>query len=246
MKNLTRRPELLTVALLVCIAGLSASAACGSSEEAEPTPIATPAPAEVTPTPRPAAAPTQQAASSAEAGVAVTIGEGTTARYVIGEQLANRDLPNDAIGETSNVSGSIVFDADGRVLPELSTLMVDVSTLTSDSSRRDNYLRGNSLETATYPEARLVVNEAAGLPWPLPNSGRATFTLAGDFTVRDVTRPVIWEVDAEFGPRIVGQAVTDFTFDYFEMSKPRLAFILSLDDEIRLELDFTASVEATP
>ena len=246
MKNLTCRTESLTMALLVCIAGLIASIACGLSEVAEPTPIATPAPAEVTPTPQSVAAPTQQAASSADGGVAVAIGEGTTARYIIGEQLANRDLPNDAIGETSNVSGSIVFDADGRVLPELSTLVVDVSTLTSDSIRRDNYLRGNSLETATYPEARFVVNDVAGLPWPLPNSGRATFTLAGDFTVRDVTRPVNWEVDAEFGPRIVGQAVTDFTFDDFEMSKPRLAFILSLNDEIRLELDFTASVDTTP
>ena len=81
----------------------------------------------------------------------VTIGDESLARYVIGEQLANRDLPNDAIGETPNVSGSIVFDADGRVMPELSALVVDVSTLRSDSDRRDNYLRGNTLQTGDLP-----------------------------------------------------------------------------------------------
>ena len=186
--------------------------------------------------------PTQPGAMGGDGQVTITIGDGTLARYVIGEQLANRDLPNDAIGETSNVSGSIVFDADGKVVPEHSSLVVDVSTLVSDSDRRDNYLRGNSLQTGAYPEATLVVNEVVDLPWPLPESGEATFVLIGDFTVRDVTKVVKWDVTAQFGPEVTGQAVAVFTFDYFEMSKPRLAFILSLDDEIRLEIEFLATV----
>ena len=202
----------------------------------------TPMAGELAPAQDPTAEPAGPGDSGGESRVTVTIGDESLARYVIGEQLANRDLPNDAIGETSNVSGSIVFDADGKVVPELSSLVVGVSTLESDSGRRDNYLRGNSLQTDTYPEARLAVTEAIDLPWPLPDSGQATFMLVGDFTVRDVTKVVKWDVTAQFGPQITGQAVAVFTFDYFEMSKPRLAFILSLDDEIRLEIDFLASV----
>ena len=198
---------------------------------------------ELAPAQDPTVEPDQPDASGGEDRVTITIGDGTLARYVIGEQLANRDLPNDAIGETPNVSGSIVLDANGKVVPKLSTLVVDVSALRSDSNRRDNYLRGNTLQTSTYPEARLAVNEVIDLPWPLPDGGQATFMLIGDFTVRDVTKVVKWDVTAEFGSQITGQAVAVFTFDYFEMSKPRLAFILSLDDEIRLELDFVASVE---
>ena len=205
----------------------------------------TPSASELAPAQDPTAEAVQPGASGGEGRVAITIGDESLARYVIGEQLANRDLPNDAIGETPNVSGGIVFDADGKVVPELSTLVVDVSALRSDSNRRDNYLRGNTLQTSTYPEARLAVSEAIDLPWPLPESGQATFMLIGDFTVRDVTKVVKWDVTVEFGPEITGQAVAVFTFDYFEMSKPRLAFILSLDDEIRLELDFVASVEGT-
>ena len=201
----------------------------------------TPSASELAPAQDPTPDPTEAPAPS-DGGVTVGIGNGTLARYVIGEQLANRDLPNDAIGETANVSGSIVFDADGNVVPEQSTLVVDVSTLESDSGRRDNYLRGNSLQTGAYPEARLVVNEVVDLPWPLPDSGEARFMLIGDFTVRDVTKVTKWEVTAQFGPHFTGQAATVFTFDYFELSKPRLAFILSLDDEIRLEIDFVASV----
>ena len=206
------------------------------------TPPDTPSATELAPAQDPTPDATEPPAPASEGGVTITIGDGTVARYVIGEQLANRDLPNDAIGETSNVSGTIVFDAAGNVVPSQSTLAVDVSTLESDSGRRDNYLRGNSLQTGTYPEARLVVNEAVDLPWPLPDSGEAAFTLIGDFTVRDVTKVVKWDVTAQFGAEITGQAAAVFTFDYFELSKPRLAFILSLDDEIRLEIDFAASV----
>lgn len=204
------------------------------------TPPDTPSANELAPAQDQTPEPTQP--GEARGGATITIGDGTLARYVIGEQLANRDLPNDAIGETPNVSGSIVFDGDGNVLSEQSTLVVDVSTLESDSGRRDNYLRDNSLQTATFREATLVVTDVVNLPWPLPESGEATFMLIGDFTVRDVTKQVEWEVTAQFGPEISGQAVTVFTFDYFEMSKPRLAFILSLDDEIRLEIDFVASL----
>ena len=204
------------------------------------TPPDTPSASELAPAQDPTPDPTEAPASSGR--VTVAIGDGTVARYIIGEQLANRDLPNDAIGETSNVTGSIVFDADGNIVPDQSTLVVDVSTLESDSGRRDNYLRGNSLQTEAYPEARLAVNEVFDLPWPLPESGEAAFMLIGDFTVRDVTKVVKWDVTAQFGPEITGQAVAVFTFDYFELSKPRLAFILSLDDEIRLELDFVATV----
>ena len=89
----------------------------------------TPGASELAPAQDPTVEPDQPDASGGEDRVTITIGDGTLARYVIGEQLANRDLPNDAIGETPNVSGSIVLDADGKVVPELSTLVVDVSTL---------------------------------------------------------------------------------------------------------------------
>ena len=62
--------------------------------------------------------------------------EGSEARYRVQEQLAQRDLPNDAVGATNNVSGSIVVDHNGAVVPEQSRIVVDVASLESDSTRR--------------------------------------------------------------------------------------------------------------
>jgi hypothetical protein len=39
------------------------------------------------------------------------------------------------------------------------------------------------------------------------------------------------------GEEVVGQATTVFTFDYFNLAKPRVPLVLSVEDDIRLEID---------
>ena len=174
----------------------------------------------------------------------ITLTVGSEARYIIGEQLARRNLPNDAIGETSDISGTINLDSSGKVDPTRSLISVNLRNLKSDESRRDRFLRENALETNEFPEMEVVARELPGLPWPLPDSGEATFQLVSNLTVHGETRPVTWEVVARFGPDTVsGTARTTVTFDQFNMKKPSLFFIVSVNDEIDLELDFEASLE---
>ena len=208
-----------------------------------PVPTDTPEP---TNTPAPAAAPTEDAGSGAETTVAsgteFVIQAGARARYLIREQLASLDFPNDAIGETGDVSGSIIFDAGGGIVSPGSKIVVDLRGLRSDSDRRDGYVRNRSLQTDTYPNAEFIIREAAGLPWPLPAQGEASFQLLGDMTVHGVTRPLTWDVAGSFdGNSFTGQAKTNFTFEEFEIDVPRVRVVLSVDNDIRLEVDFTAA-----
>ena len=210
---------------------------------AVPVPADTPEP---TNAPAPAAAPTEEAGSGSETTVAggteFVIQAGARARYLIREQLASLDFPNDAIGETGDVSGSIIFDADGGIVTPGSKIVVDLRGLRSDSDRRDGYVRNRSLETDTYPNAEFIIREAAGLSWPLPSQGGASFQLLGDMTVHGVTRPLTWDVAGSFdGDSFTGQAKTNFTFEEFEIDVPRVRVVLSVDNDIRLEVDFTAA-----
>jgi polyisoprenoid-binding protein YceI len=153
------------------------------------------------------------------------------------------DFPNDAVGETSDVSGTITFGDDGKVQADASTITVELATLQSDSGRRDGYVRNRSLETDAHPLAEFVVRETPGLPWPLPTSGEASFQMIGDMSLHGVTSPLTWDVTAQFSEGAVsGLAKTNFTFGEFEMDIPRVRVVLSVDDDIRLELDFQASV----
>jgi polyisoprenoid-binding protein YceI len=165
---------------------------------------------------------------------------GNEVRYRVTEQLAGFDLPNDAVGRTSAVAGAVVLDSAGRVVAADSRITATVSGLASDRSRRDGYVRGRILETDSFPSVTLRPTAVHGLPWPLPTSGTASFTLAGDLTIKGTTRPSTWTVMAAFrGDTVSGLASTAFTFPDFGLNQPRVPIVLSVGDTIRLEYDFT-------
>jgi polyisoprenoid-binding protein YceI len=172
----------------------------------------------------------------------VTTPEGNAVRYRVREQLVGVELPNDAVGETSDVTGAITFDESGKVIPSASTFQVHVAALKSDRDRRDGYVRGRLLEASEHPTVELTPTAIEGLTLPLPTSGSRTFQLRGDLTVRGVTRPTTWQVNATFeGAKVTGSAATTFTFAEFGLTQPRVPVVLSVADTIKLEYDFSLS-----
>lgn len=161
------------------------------------------------------------------------------ARYRVREQLAGFDFPSDAVGSTSNLTGTIVLDGSGMIVPSRSEFRIQLASLTTDNDRRDRYVRGRTLEVEQYPEAVLVPLRFVGLADPRTPSGRTSFQLEADLTLHGETRPTVWEVTAEIGPETVsGFATTAFPFHTFDIAIPQVARVLSVDDNIRLELDF--------
>jgi polyisoprenoid-binding protein YceI len=186
------------------------------------------------------ASPAGRSASAQAAGpVRYTIvPERSEARYRIREQLAGVNFPNDAVGTTRAIEGGIAFDAQGRIVVGQSRFTVDLKTLTSDQPRRDGYVRRNTLETERYSAAVFIPTDVRGLSVSVPQSGTATLELTGDFTVRTVTRRTTWQATATFsGAEVDVRARTAFRFADLGLQIPRVASVLSVDDNIRLELD---------
>lgn len=164
---------------------------------------------------------------------------GNEARYYVREQLARIDFPSDAVGVTNRIEGAVVVTATGAINADASRFEIDLASLASDSDRRDGYVRRNTLQTETHPTAVFVPTAFDGLVFPLPATGPLTFQVTGDLTLRGVTRPVTWDVTATAADgAVTGEARTSFTFGDFELDKPRVASVLSVADEIRLEYTF--------
>jgi len=164
---------------------------------------------------------------------------GNEARYRVNEQLARLTLPNDAVGATTSITGQLLLDSRGRFVSDNSRITIDLTSLKTDSDRRDNYVRGRTLEVEQYPTAVLTPTALRGLSWPLPTSGEHSFQLVADLNLHGVTRPSIWNVTARFaGSRITGTARTHFKFADYNLAIPRVAAVLSVQDSIRLEYDF--------
>ena len=254
---------LVGAALMVLFA--AAIIACSQQPEPQPTAVPTAAPpvpavappaaptsapaSMPTPEPPPTAAPAPTAEAPAEpdeasqGAAAFVLGEGTIARYKVEEELARQGFFV-ATGETTEVDGRIVFDEDGGIVADESGIAIQAGTLRTDSDRRDRYVRERTLLTAQYPEVVFKPTSVEGLPSPIGDvSGTVEFTISGDLTVRDQTRPVTWDVTAEFGDIITGIAAIDITFEQFGMDKPSVAVVLSVEDTIRLELAFVGRLE---
>ena len=165
--------------------------------------------------------------------------EGNSARYFVREQLASINFPSDAVGVTDSLTGGITVDDKGQVVPAESKIVANISYLKSDRDMRDGFIRRRTMETDKYPTVTLVPREITGLAMPIPDSGRVTFTLLGDLTVKGVTRPTTWTVMAAMRRGAVrGTASTGFTFADFQIEKPKVMSVLSVADSIHLVYDF--------
>lgn len=161
------------------------------------------------------------------------------------EQLAGVSFPSDAVGCTGSVSGQLVLQPSGELVATASRVTVDLRDLKSDDGRRDNFIKSNTMQTSSFPLATFNPVRAAGLPSPLPASGSASFTLTGQMTAHGVTRESTWDVTAKRdGNQLSGVATTSFKFGDFGMSPPRVPLVLSVVDDIRLEVKLEATASS--
>jgi polyisoprenoid-binding protein YceI len=106
-----------------------------------------------------------------------------------------------AAGRGNGITGSMTIA--GTTVTEAS-FTVDVGSITSDESRRDNQFRGRIMSVDQFPEATFTLTapiDFGTLPVP---AEQLTATATGDLTLRGVTRPVTFDVTAESGAGRIG------------------------------------------
>jgi polyisoprenoid-binding protein YceI len=164
--------------------------------------------------------------------------DGNEARYRVREQLLHHDLPNDAVGKTTAITGTISVAPNGAVDTSASKITIDVTSLKSDQERRDGYVQHRTLETAQYPNVTFVPTSVSGVKLPL-GEAEQSFDIGGQLTVHGVTRPTVWHVKAKSsGNDVTGSGWTQFTFADVQLAQPRVPVLLSVADTIKLEYDF--------
>lgn len=162
------------------------------------------------------------------------------ATYTVSEQFVGIDFPNDAIGSSSKVAGTLNIAKDGSIVPG-SKLTVDLSALKSDQENRDNFAKTKTLETDKYPLAEFVPTKITGLPLMIPTNGQSGFRLTGNMTIHGVTKEVTFQGIATFNNRdntVSGIGKTSFGFDTFGLAVPKIGRLASVDNKVDLALQF--------
>jgi polyisoprenoid-binding protein YceI len=229
----------------------AAEASSGADAEAPPVMPADQAP-EATPPGAPGSgtgdAAGTDAAAPAERLFALVPGR-TEAQYAVEEEFFGQAVPFvTAIGRTSALDGTITLafpareaTASGDVRIVSSAFTADISTLTSDSPRRDRAIRERWLESGRYPLATFVASGVQNMPADVALGEDASFQLTGDMTIRDVMQPLTWDVTARLdGQTLTGQATTFLMMRDFGFAPPDIAGILRVTDGVTVTVQFTA------
>ena len=167
-----------------------------------------------------------------------TISDGSEAGYRVREQLANLPAESDAVGRTSDVTGSITVAAagDGAQVTD-GSFEVDTTTIASDEGRRDNRLRSEGLQTDAFPTATFTLTQPVDVPATAVAGTATDVTLVGDLTLHGVTKSV--EIPAQAvlaNGQIQVAGSLSFPLSDFQITAPNVGgFIVSIADEGALE-----------
>lgn len=160
------------------------------------------------------------------------------AGYRVREQLATLSAESDAVGRTSDVTGSITLESDGTTTTLTGgSLTVDTTTIASDEDRRDNRLRSEGLQTDSFPTATFTITQAVEIPASAIDGTATDLTLVGDLELHGVTKSVSIPAQARLvdGAIQVAGSIT-FPLSDFEIVAPNVGgFIISIADEGALE-----------
>lgn len=211
-------------------------AACGgaASVAVAPSPTVTSTAAPITAAPPPTAP---------AVGFTWTVSEASKATVRVREQLVGVNAPSDAVLVATGAKGGFSLNADGSFSPD-SKITFDLTSLKSDSTNRDNFIKQDTLATRQFPSAVFVPTKAIGAPLPLPVNADMKFSLTGTMTIHGQDKQVTFAVVAtRKGGDLTATATADpaLSFGDFGMGVPSVPFrVVSVNDEIRLVVDLVA------
>ena len=162
-------------------------------------------------------------------------------RFILDEDL--RGVRTTVTGRTNEVAGQIAVDFAAPANTELGEISINVRTLTTDNEFRNRAIKNRILETDAYELVTFVPTAINGLPEQVTLGEEMTFQIVGDLTIRNVTRPVTFDVTLVpvNDTRLEGKATTTLAYADFEIAIPAARAVSAVEDTVTLQLDFVAT-----
>jgi polyisoprenoid-binding protein YceI len=171
----------------------------------------------------------------------VILPEQSAASYEVQEIFFGQNFPVKAVGKTTTIEGEFAVSLDGKPAAQVTRISVDLRNLTSDDARRDRRIRSSWLESDRYPLAEFVSTGIQGAPDSYAEGEEVAFQLLGDLTIREITRPVTFDVTAKLeGDTVTGTATSYILMKDFGFDPPDIANVLTVEDGVTVIVNFTA------
>jgi polyisoprenoid-binding protein YceI len=136
---------------------------------------------------------TNASQTSAASDGAWNVTTGSVVGYRVEEILFGQS--NTAVGRTSSITGSMTVN---EMTVTNATFTVDMTTVTSDQTRRDGQFNGRIMDTASHPTATFTLTQPIKLG-SIPGAGVVrTFHATGNLTLHGVTKAVSFTLTGRY------------------------------------------------
>ncbi len=168
-----------------------------------------------------------------------TIASGSVAGYRVREKLGFLPAESDAVGRTSEITGhATVFESGGAVRFTAAAFKVNVYSLKSNESMRDEHIHTIGIQSATYPYATFVLTHTVSLPASALSGQVAVAPVTGVFDIHGTSRIETLPLQITLSTKLI-QAVGSLTFpwDRFNMTAPSVGGFVNVTGHATMEFD---------
>jgi polyisoprenoid-binding protein YceI len=164
------------------------------------------------------------------------------ARFELDEDL--RGERKTVVGITDQVAGEIALDLNDLSKTQVGVILINARTLLTDNNLRNRAIQNEILDTGDFEFITFTPRAIAGLPASVAIGEEVSFTIEGDLTIRDITRPVLFNVAARAvsEEEFSGTASAVIHRADFDLNIPSVPNVANVEEEVELYIEFVAKV----
>jgi polyisoprenoid-binding protein YceI len=167
------------------------------------------------------------------------IASGSLAGYRVREKLAFLPAQSDAVGRTSQMTGSATFtESAGDVTISAASFDIAVNTLKSDRSMRDQKIHEIGLESDRYPTSTFVLSKPVTVPASSIDGKVDRVPVTGVIVIHGTSKTETLPVEMTLSGSTF-EAVGSLTFPWseFGMTAPSVGGFVNVTGKATLEFD---------
>ncbi|MFL6103228.1 MAG: YceI family protein [Actinomycetes bacterium] len=232
---MSRTGKLVVVGVLVLVVALGGGYLFFTSRTSDSPPPAALDPAPSTTAGRASGTTQADGAASPDGTWQVSDDGASYVGYRVREQLTFLSSPNEAVGRSTAVTGTMTVTGD---TVEAARIEADLTRLTSDKSRRDNAIRQRGLESERFPTATLELAGPIRMAEAPVQGQEVRGQGKGRLTVHGVTRQVDLDLRGRWNGstiQVVGQLPVRMS-DY-QIEAPRFGPVVSIEDSLAVDFN---------
>ncbi len=152
---------------------------------------------------------------------------GSFAGFRVAEELAVIG-DTTAVGRSGGVTGTVTIVEGSLSGAEIT---VDMTAIVSNEARRESAIR-RAVSATDFPTTTFVFDDAVDVSALVVGGEAMSFTVEGELTVKDITKPVTFEIEANVRDDGFGiiTGSTEIVWEDFEVTPPSAAVVVSIAD----------------